>query len=103
VLCAVDVEEHFAVEDVERLVARIAVQRGVSIRREITPTAALTWGPEAEAGILKMVIIGVIRKMNGNTAIVPITNRLRRNSRTSLRTTETMRLRLTIRPRCRRS
>ena len=63
----------------------------ISIRREITPTAALTWGPEAESGILKMVIIGVIRKTNGSTAIVTMTNRLRRNSRTSLRMTATTR------------
>ena len=64
----------------------------ISIRSEITPTAALTWGPVADSGILKMVIIGVIRKTNGSTAIVPITKRLRRNSRTSLRTTATIRL-----------
>jgi hypothetical protein len=74
----------------------------ISMRREITPTAALTWTPEAESGILKMVIIGVIRKMNGNTAIVPITKRLRRNSRTSLPTTATTRLWLTLPPRRRR-
>ena len=59
----------------------------ISISSEITPTAALTWGPEADSGILKIVSIGVIRKTNGSTAIVTITKRLRRNSRTSLRTT----------------
>ena len=48
--------------------------------------------PDADSGILKMVTIGVIRKTNGSTAIVPITKRLRRNSRTSLRTTATTRL-----------
>ena len=35
-----------------------------------------------------MVTIGVIRKTSGSTAIVPITKRLRRNSRISLRTTD---------------
>ena len=60
----------------------------ISMRSEITPTAALSWVPEAESGILKIVSIGVIRKTNGSTAIVTITKRLRLNSRTSLRTTD---------------
>src|SRR5581483_3219402 len=59
----------------------------ISISSDITPTAALTCEPEADSGTLNSVSIGVIRNTNGVTAIVPITKRLRRNSRTSLRTT----------------
>ena len=56
----------------------------ISIRSEMTPNAARACGGGVDSGTLKMVTIGVIRKTSGSTAIVPITKRLRRNSRTSL-------------------
>src|SRR5579871_1154954 len=71
----------------------------ISIKSDVTPTAAFTWVPEADSGTLKSVMSGVIRKTSGRIAIVEITKRLRRNSRTSLRTTERMRVRLISTPR----